>query len=276
MIGRRWRQLGWAGQLGLAVLIGIAIAGLLGPFVWSSDPERIDLLGRYAAPSLAHPLGTDQFGRDLLSRLLAGARLSLGGATVVLGGCSALGFLVGATAGVVGGWCQALISRIIDVLLALPALIVAIGVVGILGPSFGNLLLALVLTGWPWYARVYRALVAREVAQDYVRAAESLGASRMHIVARHVLRNVAGPALVLSSVNFGGAILALASLSFLGLGARPTTPEWGAMVGDGRFFFQSHPWVIAAPGLAIAVTVFAVNLLGDAVRDLSDPRFRQR
>lgn len=269
-------MLGWGGRAGLLLLAGLVAAGLAGPLVWHVDPEHTDLLARYAGPSLAHPLGTDQFGRDMLSRLLHGARLSLGGGALVLGASSAAGFTVGAAAGVLGGRWDALIGRVIDILLALPALVLSIGVVGILGPSFAHLLLALVLSGWPWYARIYRALVAREAAQEYARAAESLGASRVRIVVHHIARNIAGPAIVLTSVNFGGAILALASLSFLGLGAPPTTPEWGAMVGDGRAFFQSHVWLIAAPGVAIALTVLAANMLGDAVRDIADPRFRRR
>lgn len=253
-----------------AVLIALFVT--LGPVAWNHDPNRTDLRGRLAAPSRAHPLGTDEFGRDLLARVLHGGRRSLGGAAAVVAGATALGMVVGVAAGARGRALDAVLARTIDALLAIPPLVVALAIVGILGKSFGNLLLALVLTGWPWYARVYRSFVLRERNAEYVTAAVALGCSRTRIVWRHIGPNIVGPALVLSSVNLGNAVLGLASLSFLGLGVQPPHAEWGAMVSEARGRFDSYPWLMVAPGLAIGVTVVIANLLGDAIRDAVDPR----
>jgi ABC-type dipeptide/oligopeptide/nickel transport system permease subunit len=255
----------------LALILAV---GVMGPVLWNVDPEQTHLLEKFGGPQATHPLGTDQFGRDILSRLIYGARLSLAGATLVLLGSSGIGLLIGALIGTVGGRLDALVSRLIDGLLALPSLVVALGMVGVLGRSFPNLLLALVITGWPWYARIYRGLIITERHKDYVLAATALGCGPFRIAFSHIARNVVGPLLVIATVNLGNAMLALASLSFLGLGAQAPTPEWGAMASDARVYFQTHPWLIVAPGGAIALTVLMVNLLGDTLRDLSDPRLR--
>lgn len=250
----------------------VALAIALGPVAWSHDPSQTDLRGRLAGPSRAHPLGTDEFGRDILSRILHGGRRSLGGAVAVVGGATSLGMIVGVAAGSRGRTLDALLARTIDAFLAIPPLVIALATVGVLGKSFGNLLLALVLTGWPWYARVYRSFVLRERNAEYVTAAVALGCSRTRIMWRHIGPNIIGPALVLSSVNLGNAVLGLASLSFLGLGVQPPHAEWGAMVSEARGRFDSHPWLMVVPGLAIGVTVVIANLLGDAIRDAVDPR----
>jgi peptide/nickel transport system permease protein len=257
------------------VLVLLASAVLVGPLVWHHDPNALDPVNRYAGLSRSAPLGTDDYGRDILSRVLWGGRRTLLGATVVLCGCSGIGVVLGALAGFAGGWRDAFLSRLIDTFLALPALVVALGIVGVMGKSFGNLLMALVLTGWPWYARMYRSLVLQERSQPYVEAALSLGASRTRVLWRHIGPNIIGPALVIMTVNLGNAMLSLAALSFLGLGIQPPTPEWGAMVSDARFHFQDHPWLIVAPGLAISLFVLSVNVLGDVLRDASDPRPKQ-
>jgi peptide/nickel transport system permease protein len=164
----------------------------------------------------------------------------------------------------------------VDGLLSLPSLVVALGVVGVFGRSFETLVLALVATSWPWYARIYRGFVLNERQEMYVLGAAALGCSPWRIAWRHISPNIVGPTLVVATVNLGNAILSLASLSFLGLGVTPPTAEWGAMVNDARLHFQSHPWLIVAPGLAISVTVVSVNLVGDALRDATDPRRRGR
>jgi ABC-type dipeptide/oligopeptide/nickel transport system permease subunit len=269
-------RFGASGVTALLVLLGIVLAVSAGPLLWTADPDQTDLMNKYAPFSRAAPLGTDEFGRDILSRILHGGRLSLAGALLVLLGSSGVGLLVGALAGSFGGWLDALLGRLIDGLLALPGLVVALGIVGVLGKSFENLLLALVLTGWPWYARIYRGFVLREQRQTYVLAATALGVTRTRIVWRHIGPNVVGPALVLATVNLGNAVLSLASLSFLGLGVQPPRAEGGAMVNGARTLFQTHPWLIVAPGLAISATVLAVNILGDALRDVADPRYRPR
>jgi ABC-type dipeptide/oligopeptide/nickel transport system permease subunit len=262
--------------IAFAMVLATAAGVLAGPLLWRADPEALDLTNKYAGFSGAAPLGTDDFGRDILSRLLHGGRLTFAGAVLVLVGCSGIGLVMGCLAGFSGGRWDSLISRLIDAFLSLPSLVVALGIVGVMGKSFTNLVIALVLTGWPWYARIYRSLVIRERNQPYVLAALSLGATRFRVLWRHIGPNILGPALVVATVNLGNAMLSLASLSFLGLGVRPPTPEWGAMVSDARFHFQTHPWLIAAPGLAIALSVLGVNILGDALREMTDPRPRQR
>jgi ABC-type dipeptide/oligopeptide/nickel transport system permease subunit len=260
------------GVVAVATLCVIVMAVTCGPMIWTVDPDRTQLADKFSGPTSAAPLGTDEFGRDLLSRLLHGGQLSLIGALVVVVGCSVSGLLVGAIGGALGGWPDALLGRAIDGLLTLPALVVALAIAGILGKSFVHVLLALILTEWPWYARVYRALLSAEMRRPYVQAARALGASSSRIVCQHVLLNVTGPALVIASTNLGAAILSLTALSFLGLGVQPPEAEWGAMVNGGRSFFQTAPWVIAAPALAIGITAAAVNLLGDELADLADPR----
>jgi peptide/nickel transport system permease protein len=260
------------GVVAVVMLCVIVLAVTFGPMIWTVDPDRTQLADKFSGPKSGAPLGTDEFGRDLLSRLLHGGRLSLLGALVVVVGCSVSGLLVGATGSALGGWPDVLLARAIDGLLTLPALVVALAIAGVLGKSFLHVLLALILTEWPWYARLYRGLLLAEMRRPYVLAARALGASSPRIVYRHVLRNVAGPALVVASTNLGAAMLSLTALSFLGLGVQPPEAEWGAMVNGGRLFFQTAPWVITAPVLAIGITATTVNLLGDALADLADPR----
>lgn len=266
---RRLSPVGLAGAVALALLVA---AATFGPFLWPHDPLEQRILARLGGPSWAHPLGTDQYGRDILARLLAGARWSLTGAAIVCGGTTLFGFTVGALAGSLGGLADGVLGRAIEALLALPGLVTALAFTAVLGPSFPNLLLALILTNWPWYARTYRSLILRERAAGYVEGAIGLGATRPRVVLRHMLPNIIGPAVVIATANFGAVILNLAAPSFLGLGMQPPTPEWGMMINDARGFFQRHPWQMLAPGLCIALTVLAVNLTGDALRDLLDPR----
>jgi peptide/nickel transport system permease protein len=267
-VGRRRWRFSPAGLFGLAVLALIVAAACVGPEIWPADPERTNLLNRFAAPSRTNPLGTDDFGRDLLARLLHGARLSLIGGVAVLAGSTLMGLVIGGLSASVGGRIDAIAGRTIDSMLAMPSLVVALGAVGIFGQSFEILLLSLVATSWPWYARIYRSLVIKERRELYVEAATVIGCSPARIAWRHIGPNVFGPAVVVATVNLGNAILSLASLSFLGFGVAPPTAEWGAMVNDARPHFQSHPWLIVAPGLAISLTVVAVNLVGDWLRDI--------
>jgi peptide/nickel transport system permease protein len=268
--------LGLSGTVALIVLVLVTTVALLGPLVWTADPNRTQLTRKFAPPSTEAPLGRDELGRDLLARLLHGGRLSLPAALLVVLGTSGIGLLVGSTAGAVGGRTDAALSRLVDGLLALPSLVVALAIVGVLGKSFANLLLALILAGWPWYARAYRGLVVREREQTYVLAARAVGADTGRIVRRHILPNVLGPTLVLATLNLGNAILGLTALSFLGLGVQPPQAEWGAMINSARGFFDTYPRVMMAPGLAISSTVLAVNVLGDAIRDATDPRRNHR
>ena len=258
------------------VLALLFLAALVGQRFWGSDPYAQNPAIRLLDPSLAHPLGTDNFGRDLLARLVVGARWSLLGAAIVCGGTAVVGFAVGALAATGNRTTDDAIGRTVEALLAMPGLVMALALSSVLGPSFGNLIFALVATSWPSYARLSRALILKERNQNYVEGAVAAGAGQMRIVTRHILPNVLGPAVVLATSDFGKVILGLAALSFLGLGMQPPTPEWGAMINEARGYFQSHPWQMIAPGLCILLTVLAVNLLGDALRDALDPRTRRR
>lgn len=268
----RRRRVSASGYAAVIVLVCVIALAIIGPPLWRWDAvtQHIDL--RLQNPTAAHPLGTDSFGRDVLGRLLLGARWSLTGAAVVCAGTSLLGFLIGMLAASSGRWVDTMLGRLIESLMALPGLVTALALTSVLGPSFPNLLVAMVVTSWPSYARLYRALILKERAAQYVESAVALGATRRHVVFRHILPNVIGPAAVLATANFGGVILGLAGLSFLGFGMQPPTPEWGMMINEARPYFQRFPWQMVAPGLCIAVTVLAVNLMGDALRDALDPR----
>jgi ABC-type dipeptide/oligopeptide/nickel transport system permease subunit len=270
---RRLRLLlGGAGLLALLALLFVVASSLVGPLLWTADPNRTQLTRKFAPPAPDAPLGRDELGRDLLARLLHGGRLSLPAALLVVVGTSGIGLVVGLTTGLAGGRVDALFGRLVDSLLALPSLVIALAIVGVLGKSLPNLLLALVLAGWPWYARAYRGLVLRERSELYIMAARSVGADGRRVATRHVVPNLVGPILVLATANLGNAILSLTALSFLGLGVQPPQAEWGAMIASARGFFDTQPWVMVAPGLAITGTVVAVNVLGDALRDALDPR----
>jgi len=269
-------RLSRSGMGALILLTVIVLAALLGPMLWGQDPLAQNNAVRLTDPTLTHPLGTDKFGRDIFSRLLMGGRWSLFGAAVVCLGTSAAGFLIGTFAAMSSRRVDGVISRLIESLLALPGIVMALALTAVLGPSFPDLLFALIITSWPGYARIYRALILKEREAGYVDSTRSLGASESHIVFRHMLPNVVGPAAVLATSNFGGVILGLASLSFLGLGMQPPTPEWGVMINEARAYFQTHPWQMIAPGLCIASTVLAINLTGDALRDFLDPRTIRR
>lgn len=257
-----------AGGIVVAVLGVLAIAGpVLSPY----DPAVQDLANRLQAPSLAHPLGTDQLGRDVATRLAAGARISLGIALLVTGIRLAIGVCVGLVAGYVGGWVDEVLMRVVDVLLAFPGIVLALVVAGVAGPSLRNLVLALAAVGWTTYARVVRSSVLEVRERAFVKASRLTGAPRRRVIRRHVLPNVAGPVVVLATLDLGGVILATAGLSFLGLGAQPPAPEWGAMLATGRHHLRDAAWLVNAPGLAIVCAVLGANLLGDGVRDALDP-----
>lgn len=270
------RTLGTEGLIAAAFLAVLVASTTVGPILWSASPTSTDLLQRFRMPALDAPLGTDAFGRDLLARILHGGRISLSGALIVVAGETALGMGIGLLAGAGHRRLDAVLSRVIDAMLALPALVMALAIVGILGRSLPNVIIALIATGWPWYARLYRSLAMQQRAQDYVLAARACGCSPSRIVWRHIGPNIIGPAMVLSTINLGSAILGLASMSFLGLGVQDPRAEWGSMVDDARQHFQVHPWPIVVPGAAIGLTVVAVNLLGDALRDATDPRRRRQ
>jgi ABC-type dipeptide/oligopeptide/nickel transport system permease subunit len=259
---------GGGALLAVLVLVGVV---LVGPWLWPQDPLAQRIAQRLAPPSWAHPLGTDQFGRDLLARILLGGRWSLFGALVVCLGTTTIGLVLGALAAAGPRWLDRVITTITQAFQAVPGVLLALALTALLRPSFGNLLLALVLTSWTWYARMYRALIVRELAASYVEGARALGVGTFGIVWRHVLPNILGPAVVVATVNLGAVILNLAALSFIGLGLPPPTPEWGNMISESRSYFQRAPALLIVPGLCIACTVLCVNLAGNRLRDQWDP-----
>lgn len=261
-----------AAMISLIALVGVVAAAALADQLAPYPPLKMSILEAMQPPSLKHWFGTDQFGRDVLSRVIHGARLSvpLGFIPVVIG--SVLGTFWGLIAGYVEGWPRRVIMRGVDVLLGFPLFLLALFIVAMLGPSLVNAMLALGVAGMPAYARVVYSSVLTVRERDYIVAARALGTSELAILLRHVLPNVVAPVVVVATLGMAYAILTGASLSFLGLGAQPPTPEWGAMVFEGRDYLRVQWWISTLPGLMIALAVLAVNILGDGLRDALDPR----
>ncbi|HTG09152.1 MAG TPA: ABC transporter permease [Candidatus Eisenbacteria bacterium] len=265
--------------LGLATLVVLAVvaAGLSAPAVAPLDPAEQNVIDRLAPPvfmeggTREHWLGTDHLGRDVLSRLIYGARVAVivGITTVIVSGIVGLG--VGLAAGYFGGWTDTLFMRLLDVQLSMPFMLLALTIIGILGPSLRNIVIVLALTGWVVYARVVRAEILSLRTREFVAACRSLGGSDARIILTHLLPNVRSSVMVVSTVEVARMMLLESALSFLGLGVRPPTPSWGAMLADGRIYLTSAWWLAAFPGLAISVTVLAVNTVGDRLRDYLDP-----
>ena len=255
-----------------ALLLVLACAAAAAPWFAPDDPARQDLGATLAPPSLVHPLGQDTLGRDLLSRVLHGGRVSLIVGLVTVTSSLLLGGSVGALAGWAGGWVDDLVMRLVDVLLAFPGLLLAIALTAVLGASLRNVLLALCLIGWTGYARLARGEVHRLRSREFVDAARALGAPDRRILWRHLMPLLAAPLLVQATFGMASAIVAEASLSFLGLGAQPPTASWGTMLNDGRAFLLVAPHLTIVPGVAIMVTVLALNFLGDGLRDRLDVR----
>jgi peptide/nickel transport system permease protein len=259
----------WLSALLLAAVVGLSLAApLLAPY----SPTAADPANQLLPPSLAHPAGTDLFGRDVWSRLLWGGRLSLAAGILAVTLAALPGSLLGLLAGYSGGWLDALLMRLVDMLLAFPSLLLALALVAWLGPGLVSAALAVGLAGLPRFARLIRAATLGVRSELYIEAARVVGCRPERILLHHVAPNVRGVIIVLGSLELGYALLNIGALSFLGLGAQPPTPEWGAMLAEGRGLLRDAPWVATAPGLAITLTVLAFNLLGDALRDALDPR----
>ena len=253
------------------VLVCLVSFALFGPIVWTVDPNAVDFSNKFGPISRDHPAGTDDYGRDLLARLAHGARMSYLGGLVILAGAASIGLIVGAVAAFATGRLEAALAGLIDALIAMPSFILAIALVGMLGRTFENLVLALTITSWPWYARVFRGFILTERSRDYLLAARSLGSGNARLFTRHLLPNLSGPTVTLLASNTGSALLSLTAFSFLGLGAQPPEAEWGAMMSAARIYAQTEPRLIVTIGLFIALTVMSVNLLGDWLRDRLDP-----
>ncbi|MEE9518641.1 MAG: nickel transporter permease [bacterium] len=262
--------------LGLLILLVLLVVARFAPYISPYDPTAIRLAEGLSGPSITHPLGQDKLGRDILSRIIYGARISLyvGVATVMLS--ALVGTVVGAVSGYAGGVVDEVVMRLIDVLLAFPGILLAVAVMAILGPSLNNIVIALTVLGWVGYARLVRGQVLALREFEFVQAARALGADARRIIARHLVPNVLGPVIVQATFGMAGAIVAEAGLSFLGLGTQPPTPSWGSMLNDGREFLLTTPHLTTFPGLAIMTVVLGLNFLGDGLRDILDPKSRAR
>lgn len=261
------------GGLLIATIVGLAI---FAPLVATHPLDKMDMANRFAGPSRAHLLGTDNFGRDLWSRLVFGARISLSISLIAVTASATLGTLVGLVAGYLGGKTDLLLMRITDVFLGFPAIVLALAIVAVMGPGLLNIAAALTVVSWTEYARVVRSSTLSLREQNYVQAARALGASTPRILLREILPNALGPIIVLASLGLGTAIIAESGLSFLGFGLPPPAPAWGWSLAYGTKFMRDEPWMAIISGAAIMVTVLGFNLLGDGLRDLLDPRQQTR
>ncbi|TNF04608.1 MAG: ABC transporter permease [Gammaproteobacteria bacterium] len=274
-----WRIKAWAFAcehklfvIGLLLLLLIILAALFAPWVAPYDPNKIAFSQKLLPPSAEHWMGTDKFGRDIFSRVLYGARTSLiiGGAVTLT--AMLIGIPVGLISGYFGGRVDTVLMRLSDVFLAFPPLLLPIAITAALGSGLANAMIALAVSWFPWYARIMRGAVLRIRSESFIAAARAMGVSHGRILQRHVLPNATTPVIVQGSMDFGYTILAAASLSFIGLGAKPPMIEWGLMAASSRSQFLENPWTVLFPGLAIFVLVMAVNLVGDGLRDVLDPK----
>ncbi len=273
-----WRRLRRSSSLvvGAAILLLVVLSAFLAPQISPYDPIDQEFTSQLQPPSASHPFGTDEFGRDVFSRVVYGARIALRVGALADAIATALGVLLGVVAGYFGGRLDAVVTRVLDVMLAFPYLLLAMIVVTILGPGLTNAMVAIAIVYTPQMARVVRGVVLSIKEQEFVEAARAMGTGAIRILGRHILPNIVSPIIVMATLTVGFMIVETAGLSFLGLGASPPTPEWGSMLATGRSFMLTSPWIATFPGLAILVTVVAFNLVGDGLRDLLDPRLRGR
>jgi peptide/nickel transport system permease protein len=261
--------------LGIMLLAAFVMCAVFAPWLAPQDPSQLDLSGRLLAPGHSHWFGTDELGRDILSRTIYGARISLVVAVSVVVLSFGIGLIAGAAAGFYGGWTDAVLNiYVTNAFLALPGILLAIAFVAFLGPGIFNLILALSISGWVGYARLVRAQVMAVKEREFVEAARALGASDLRVLCRHILPNILQPLIVQAAVGMAAAVLAEATLSFLGLGVPPPTASWGAMLNDARSHLFDSPHLVIFPAIAVMLAVLSFNFIGDALRDLLDPRTR--
>ena len=261
---------------GLVLVLLFLFMAVFGPYISPSDPYKIDFAKRLRPPSSGNPFGTDEYGRDLLSRVLHGARVSLIVGIVTLAICVPVGVALGLIAGYFGGVVDEVIMRVTDIFLAFPALVLAMALSVAMGSGLMTVMIALAVVWWPAYVRITRGQVLSVRENLFVEAAKAMGISDFWIIARHILPNVLSPIIVIATMDMGAVILTAAALSFIGLGAQPPTPEWGRLVADGQPYFPECWWYVFFPGIAIFLTVLGFNLLGDGIRDALDPKIRRR
>jgi peptide/nickel transport system permease protein len=261
------------GMTGLVIMALVIFTAIFGRFLWTKSYQDEDYT-RLLGPSGAHPLGTDNLGRDVFARIIHGAQVSIEVGLVAVGVALVLGLLIGVSAAFYGRVVDAVLMRIVDILFAIPSLVLAILIAGLLGPSRTNAMIAIGIVYAPSFARVIRGSALTVLARPYIEASRALGVSDLRIMTRHVLRNIITPIIVLTTIYLSSAVLTEAALSFLGLGVQPPEPSWGSMLHDGMPYMQLAPWLAVFPGLAIMLVVLGLNFLGDGLRDVLDPRVR--
>ncbi|MFN8495297.1 MAG: nickel transporter permease [Caldilineaceae bacterium] len=261
--------------LGLTLLIIFVLLAILAPYISPFDPLFQNISASLTKPSVPHYLGTDKLGRDILSRMLYGAQISIRSGLIVVLLAGSFGTLVGLVAGYIGGWADEILMRVTDIFFAFPGLILAMAIAGALGPSLTNALIAVAVVSWPVYARLIRGQILGLREREFVQAARAIGVNNWSIMLRHLLPNTLAPLMVQASFDMAGTILSVAGLSFIGFGAQPPTPEWGVMISEGRNYITTQWWLTGVPAIAILLLVAALNLVGDGLRDILDPRLRR-
>ncbi len=259
---------------GLVALVLVSLMALFAPQISPYDPYEVDILKQLAAPSQEHILGTDLYGRDILSRIFWGGRTTLVVGLISVAIAASFGIVLGLVSGYYGRFTDTLIMRLVDILLSFPRILLALTIVGMLGPGLFNVMLAVGISSITGYARLVRGTVLSAKQQTYVEAARVVGCRDVRILSKHLLPNLVGPVIVLATLDVAAAILAASALSFLGLGVQPPTAEWGYMLNEGRNYLRAAPWTTFFPGLAIMISVLAINMLGDGLRDALDPRLK--
>jgi len=259
-------------MVGLAILVLLISIAVLAPYIAPYDPDAIEISRRLQWPNQDHLLGTDKFGRDVLSRIIFGARLSLLMPAIIVVISLTIGTTVGLLSGFKGGLVDSLLMRVVDIKSSFPGLLLTLAIIGMLGPGLFNAVIAMSISGWTGYARIIRGMTLSFREMEFIEAAKCLGASDRYILIKHILPNVVSPVVLLATLNMAGAILSLAGLGFLSLGAQPPTAEWGSMLSDSQGLIFSAPYLIFIPGIAIMITVLAFNLLGDGLRDAIDSK----
>jgi len=260
---------------GLTLLIIFVLLAILAPYISPFDPLFQNISASLTKPSVPHYLGTDKLGRDILSRMLYGAQISIRSGLIVVLLAGSFGTLVGLVAGYIGGWADEILMRVTDIFFAFPGLILAMAIAGALGPSLTNALIAVAVVSWPVYARLIRGQILGLREREFVQAARAIGVNNWSIMWRHLLPNTLAPLMVQASFDMAGTILSVAGLSFIGFGAQPPTPEWGVMISEGRNYITTQWWLTGVPAIAILLLVAALNLVGDGLRDILDPRLRR-
>ncbi len=262
--------------IGLIIILFLIFVAIFAPFLASHHPYEQNLEKALLSPCLEYPFGTDDLGRCIFSRIIFGTRTSLQIGIIVTSITACIGIIMGLIAGYYGGLADEIIMRLVDIFLAFPGLVLALTIAGLMGPGLFNVMFALSLVGWMGYTRVVRGSVLAVKEKEFVETAKSLGANNLYILIHHILPNVIAPVIVMATLGIGHTILAAAGLSFLGLGAQPPIPVWGAMLNNGKAFMRTAPHLTIFPGLAIMITVLAFNFLGDGLRDLLDPRLKEK